>query len=94
MLEKVIKAGKFFFEQGWVPATSGNFSVRPNISEKADEIYVTASGKNKGNLNPQDFIKISLDDLDLSKLEIKPSAETFLHTSIYKFFPNADVITH
>jgi methylthioribulose-1-phosphate dehydratase len=81
-------AGKFIDSRGWVPATSGNFSARlPNGT-----IAITTSGKHKGNLQIEDIMLI---DADANSLDgKKPSAETGLHTALYKRLPNAKAILH
>ena len=44
--QQLIEAGRFINSQGWVPATSGNFSAR-----LADgSIAITVSGRHKGHL--------------------------------------------
>ena len=44
--QQLIAAGRFIDSKGWVPATSGNFSVRlPDGT-----IAITVSGKHKGQL--------------------------------------------
>ena len=47
-----IAAAAFFAQRGWVPATSGNFSVRTG----AERMAITASGRDKGALTAADFI--------------------------------------
>jgi methylthioribulose-1-phosphate dehydratase len=81
-------AGRFIDGKGWVPATSGNFSVRlPNGT-----IAITTSGKHKGNLQIEDIMLI---DADANSLDgKKPSAETGLHTALYKRLPNVNAILH
>jgi methylthioribulose-1-phosphate dehydratase len=81
-------AGKFIDSKGWVPATSGNFSARlPDGT-----IAITTSGKHKGNLQTEDIMLI---DADANALDgKKPSAETGLHTALYKRFHDAKAILH
>lgn len=81
-------AGADLYQRGWVPATSGNFSLRLDD----DSALLTASGKHKGQLAPTDFIAVDLDGLPLS--DGKPSAETLLHTSLYRRFPNLGAVLH
>ena len=85
---QLIDAGRFIDNKGWVPATSGNFSVR--LSDGT--IAITVSGKHKGQLQPDDIMLI---DSDANSLDgKKPSAETLLHTSLYKRFPEIQAILH
>jgi methylthioribulose-1-phosphate dehydratase len=85
---QLIDAGRFIDSKGWVPATSGNFSARlPDGT-----IAITVSGKHKGQLELDDIMLI---DADANSLDgKKPSAETVLHTSLYKRFPDTQSILH
>lgn len=81
-------AGRFIDSKGWVPATSGNFSARLPDST----IAITTSGKHKGHLQVEDIMLI---DADANSLDgKKPSAETVLHTSLYRRFPDVCAILH
>ncbi|MDD5320379.1 MAG: methylthioribulose 1-phosphate dehydratase [Methylococcales bacterium] len=86
--QQLVDAGRFIDSKGWVPATSGNFSARlPD-----GNIAITVSGKHKGRLQLDDIMLI---DADANSLDGKnPSAETVLHTSLYKRFPNIQSILH
>jgi methylthioribulose-1-phosphate dehydratase len=86
--QQLIDAGRFIDSKGWVPATSGNFSARlPDGT-----IAITVSGKHKGQLKLDDIMLI---DADANSLDGKqPSAETVLHTSLYKRFPDTQSILH
>jgi len=54
---ELIEAGRYLFEQGWVPATSGNFSAR--LSDGT--IAITVSGRHKGRLHAGDIMVIDID---------------------------------
>lgn len=88
LANQLIEAGRFIDSKGWVPATSGNFSARlPD-----GNIAITVSGKHKGRLQLDDIMLI---DKDANSLDgKKPSAETLLHTSIYKRFPSVHSVLH
>jgi len=81
-------AGRIIDSKERVPATSGNFSVRlPDGT-----IAITVSGKHKGRLQIDDIMLI---DAEANALDgKKPSAETLLHTSIYKRFPTIRCVLH
>ena len=84
----LIAAGRFIDQKGWVPATSGNFSARlPD-----GDIAITVSGKHKGHLQAEDIMLIDAEGQALDGK--KPSAETLLHTSIYRRFPDAQAVLH
>jgi len=82
------EAGRFIDSKGWVPATSGNFSIRlPDGT-----IAITVSGVHKGRLQIEDIMLI---DANANSLDgKKPSAETLLHTSLYKRFPAIGCVLH
>lgn len=88
LAHQLIEAGRFIDSKGWVPATSGNFSARlPDGT-----IAITVSGKHKGRLQLDDIMLI---DADANSLDgKKPSAETQLHTSLYKRFPAIRSVLH
>lgn len=85
---ELITAGRYIDSRGWVPATSGNFSVR-----LADgTIAITVSGKHKGRLQSADIMRI---DAEAHSLDGKqPSAETGLHTALYRRFPDSHAVLH
>lgn len=86
--QQLIAAGRFIDSQGWVPATSGNFSARlPDGT-----IAITVSGKHKGRLQIADIMLIDADAQSLDGK--KPSAETGLHTGIYRRFPDIQAVLH
>lgn len=82
----VIAAGRSAAERHWVPATSGNFSVRID----ADTIAITRSGVDKGNLVPSDILIQPLDQ----PLLPGSSAEAELHTALYRERPDLGAIFH
>lgn len=86
--ELLCATARWCYARGWVPATSGNFSVR-----RGARILVTASGLDKGVLTPAGLLEVDLDGRVISG-EVKPSAETALHVEIYKARPEAGAILH
>ncbi|HXH03225.1 MAG TPA: methylthioribulose 1-phosphate dehydratase [Candidatus Competibacteraceae bacterium] len=86
--QALIAAGRFFFERGWVPATSGNFSARLD----ADTALITVSGRHKGRLDEDSFLRVDLQGRPLEAR--KPSAETLLHTLMYRREPAIGAVLH
>jgi methylthioribulose-1-phosphate dehydratase len=74
--------------RGWVPATSGNFSVR-----WGSRISITPTGLDKGMLVPRDLLEIDMNGSVL-RGRGRPSAETSLHTVIYRERAHARSILH
>lgn len=86
--DELIVAGQALHRQGLVPATSGNFSAR--LSD--GRIAVTVSGRHKGQLGREDIMLV--DEHGHSLDGRKPSAETLLHTSLYRRYPKISCVLH
>lgn len=86
LLLELITTARHFYYKGWMVGTAGNLSVRlPDNS-----IWITASGRSKGELVPSDFIHVYPDGkVEASSTALKPSAETAIHQIIYTLFPEA-----
>ncbi|NPB07991.1 MAG: methylthioribulose 1-phosphate dehydratase [Aquificae bacterium] len=85
---EIVEAGRELHSRGWVPATSGNISAR--VSEEF--IAITSSGKHKGKLKPEDVLLVDMEGRPAGGG--KPSAETLLHVSIYRLFPETQAVIH
>ena len=88
----LIAAAGHFYQLGWMVGTAGNLSARmPDGS-----FWITASGRQKGQLNISDFIRIALDGtvLEQPSPDVRPSAETSIHQVIYSLFPKAQACYH
>lgn len=87
--EQLIATGQFFHSQGWVPATSSNFSARLSPTE----ILITSSGQHKGYLDEAGFLCIDQQGISLEQGK-RPSAETGLHTLMYRRDPSLGCVLH
>lgn len=76
-------------ERGWTPATSSNFSRRMDDAHVA----ITVSGRDKGRLTPGDIMVVDLDGEPVGTTQ-KSSAETLLHTQLYKRFADIGCVLH
>jgi methylthioribulose-1-phosphate dehydratase len=87
--QEIIDAGRFLYSRGWSPATSSNYSMRLSTTTA----LLTASGKHKGQLGQDDVL---VTDLSGNSLEPgkKPSAETLLHTQLYRCRPDVGAVLH
>lgn len=85
---ELIEAGRMLYEKGMVPATSGNLSAR--LSDGS--VAITVSGRHKGRLKLEDIMRVDTDGKSLD--ERKPSAETLLHTQIYRRLPDTGAVLH
>ena len=86
---ELIAAGQFFHTRGWVPATSSNFSARLG----AEEMLITSSGQHKGRLDDNGFLRADLQGMSLEDGK-RPSAETGLHTLMYRRDPAVGSVLH
>jgi methylthioribulose-1-phosphate dehydratase len=87
-VEALCTTARWCAARGWVPATSGNFSVRAG-----KHILVTPTGLDKGALTAADLLEIDAEGRAVGA-NGKPSAETGLHTVIYRERPAAHAILH
>ena len=74
---------------GWTPATSSNFSRR--LDDR--HVAITVSGRDKGKLTEADIMVVDFDGQAVAT-EHRPSAETLLHTQLYKRFPEVGCVLH
>lgn len=89
--EELAEIGREFYRRGWVLGTSGNFSML--LSRNPQRVVVTASGLEKGKLEETDFLELD-DDAEILQGFGKPSAETLIHLTIYRYLPKARSILH
>jgi methylthioribulose-1-phosphate dehydratase len=74
---------------GWAPATSSNFSCR--LDERLAAI--TVSGRDKSRLTEADIMVVDLNGKSVGSNH-RPSAETALHTLMYRRFPEIGCVLH
>ena len=86
---EIIEAGRFLYGRGWSPATSSNYSTRLS----ATEALLTVSGKHKGQLGLDDVLATDLSGNSLEPGK-QPSAETLLHTQLYRWRPEIGAVLH
>ena len=88
-LNALVEACHWIGAKGWAPATGGNMSVR----EDSQWCWLSESGKDKGTLTGDDFLQVDIASGQAPSGR-KPSAETGLHTLIYRLFPQANAVLH
>jgi methylthioribulose-1-phosphate dehydratase len=91
-VERLCATARWCYGRGWVPATSGNFSVRVSDGP-SQRIFITPSGLDKGIVTPAHLLEIDKEGQAL-KGNGKPSAETELHLVLYRARPHAGAILH
>lgn len=76
-------------QRGWTPATSSNFSRRLDARHAA----ITVSGRDKGKLREADIMVVDFDGKAVGS-DHRPSAETLLHTQLYRRYPEIGCVLH
>ncbi len=89
LAQSIIEAGQFLYGRGWSPATSSNYSARLTSAE----VLLTVSGKHKGQLTAEDLLAVDMGGASLEEGK-KPSAETLLHTQLYRWKPEIGAVLH
>ncbi len=87
--DAIAQAAKELAALGWTPATSSNFSMRVDDAHAA----ITISGRDKGRLGRDDIMLIDLNGRAVGT-DAHPSAETALHTQVYRRWPEIKVVLH
>jgi methylthioribulose-1-phosphate dehydratase len=91
-IEALCEAARWCAARGWLPATSGNFSVRP-FPDAPGRVLITPSGLDKGALTSNDLLELDESGRVVGG-DAKPSAETGLHAVIYRHHRDARAIMH
>jgi len=87
MIETICEIFKEGYKRGWITARDGNASVR---YKEQNYFFITPSGVRKQFLQPEMFLKVSVDDKNnhqsLSQLgeSLRPSGELPLHHGLQK----------
>ncbi len=76
-IEALREAGRVFWNRGWSVGTSSNYSAV--VEREPLTLLVTASGKHKGKLGPNDFVLCDSTGKPTIEGQPKSSAETLLH---------------
>ena len=87
-VQAITAIGQRLDARGLAAATSGNYSAR-----LADgRIAITVSGRHKGRLGAKDVMVV--DGQGRPLVDQRPSAETALHTMLYRLYPHVTGVLH
>jgi len=89
----LVEIARDFHARGWMSGTAGNLSARAD----AGHFWITASGKPKGRLDENDFLLVRAADgvvVEKCRATDSPSAETAIHATLYRLFPDAGAALH
>ncbi len=87
--DEIVRAGKKLAERFFVAANDGNISCR--ISE--NEVLITPTGINKGDVKEEDILKVDMDGNVLSG-EKSPTSEMKMHLEVYEKRNDVRAIVH
>jgi methylthioribulose-1-phosphate dehydratase len=89
--EEIAGVIRAYHVKGWSPATSTNYSFK----DDSGTIWVSKSGVDKAYFSANDFMNVTTDGEGCGEyVDIRPSAETLIHCTLYKLFPEVKVILH
>ncbi|TCL04699.1 methylthioribulose 1-phosphate dehydratase [Sodalis ligni] len=88
-LAELVAACHWIGAKGWCPATGGNMSVRLD----GQTCLISESGQDKGCLEAEHFLRVDILSQRVDDHR-RPSAETALHTLIYRRDPLVGAILH
>ncbi len=95
LASELAKTIRFFEEKSWTPATSTNYSVRS--IDVPGQFIISRSGVDKSTFSPEDLILIN-DQGEIhpgfQRPGVKSSAETGIHTEIYRLYPGINCVLH
>ena len=89
LAQEIIANVRELSQAGWTPATSSNFSERLDDRHAA----ITVSGRDKGRLTVDDIMVVDFDGQGVATTH-RPSAETLLHTQLYRRYPDIGCVLH
>ena len=91
-VDQLREIGRLFYSRGWSVGTSSNYSMV--LSRDPLELLITASGKDKGNLGPRDFVRVDANARPVIDGQPKSSAETWLHVVAAANNPHVGAVLH
>lgn len=78
-VDQIAGIARGLYARGWMPGTAGNISVRTG-----ETAVITGSGLSKGELSADDMVTVTIADSQLVSGTRRPSAETTIHTAVYR----------
>ncbi|MDX2226134.1 MAG: methylthioribulose 1-phosphate dehydratase [Verrucomicrobiae bacterium] len=85
---------RWFHSKGWAPATSSNYSFRNPVPHEKT-LTISRSGVDKAHFCNDDFMTVDMEGRPVAGFEnIKPSAETRLHTMLYDLHAETGCVLH
>jgi len=89
--ERLSVVGKELFEEGLTYGTAGNISARIPGTETC---LIKPSGYRFCDLEPEHFLLVDINTMEVLEGAEKPSIETPFHTKLYQQWPDAGGVVH
>jgi len=86
--QQIADIARGLYARGWMAGTAGNISVRAGQTA-----VITGSGLSKGELTAHDMVAVTIADSRPVSGTRRPSAETTIHTAVYRA-TDADAVVH
>jgi L-fuculose-phosphate aldolase len=86
---QIIEAGRRLHDRFFVASNDGNISARLSPTE----ILITPTGVNKGDMTPEQLLRIDMQGKVISG-SLKPSSETKMHLAVFRARPEVQAIVH
>ncbi len=86
---EICDAGRTLYDRGLIGPLDGNISAR--VGDRY--LLCTPSGSHKGELRPDDLVKLTLDGRVVTP-GAKPSSEILMHLEIYQARPDVSCVVH
>lgn len=91
LIDQLRECGQLFHDRGWSVGTSSNYSAV--LNNNPVELILTASGKDKGRLERNDFVHVGADGKPIEPNQPASSAETLLHVVLAEL-PDVGSVLH
>jgi methylthioribulose-1-phosphate dehydratase len=91
-LAELVSTVQFLHQKGWAPATSSNYSVRHPLDP--NQYWISMSGIDKAQFGLQHLMLIDATGRAIAPADAWPSAETLLHTMLYRLYPDVHCVLH
>lgn len=92
LIDDLRATGADFHQRGWSLATSSNYSLV--LGRDPLELLITVSGKDKGRLGRDDFVRVGADGAPVDGCGKKSSAETMLHVVLADELAGVNAVLH
>lgn len=81
LAHNIVTLAESVYHRGWLPGTAGNISARAGD----DRALITGSGLSKGELTARDLVPVRISDsASVEPTLRRPSAESTIHTAVYR----------